>query len=61
MKPLKSPAVQSVAMQLEMLMVDLFNQTYLLETNLCGGFILVVVMSQANLVLKQQVVGLRRE
>lgn len=48
MKPLKLPAVQLVTMRLEMLMGDLLSGTYILETNLCVWFMLLVAMSQAR-------------
>lgn len=48
MEPLKLPAVQLVTMRLEMLMGDLLSGTYVLETHLCVGFMLLVAMSQAR-------------
>lgn len=61
MKPLKSPAVQLVTTWLEMLTVNLLSGTYILETNVCVGFMLLVAMSRPDFILKWQVVHLRRE
>lgn len=61
MKPLKSPAVQLITKQLEMLMVGLVSGTYILEKNLCVGFMLLVAMSQPDFILKWHAVHLRRE